>query len=143
MTRYLPDTNIISNVVRPRPPGSLLEWMAAQRDQHLFIASLTLAEIRRGILEKPKGRKRAELDAWFSGPEEPQALFMARILPFDEKAALVWGELMAEGRASGRSRSGLDMIIAAVAAANDCIVVTDNEEDFAGVQIINPARGLT
>ncbi|WP_407114734.1 PIN domain-containing protein [Bradyrhizobium sp. LMG 9283] len=141
MTRYLLDTNIISNVVKPQPSESLLAWMAAQRDEHLFITSLTLAEIRRGILEKPNGKRRAALDAWFSGPEGPQALFAGRILPFDEKAGLVWAGLMAEGRAAGRPRSGLDMIIAAVAAANDCVVVTDNEKDFAGVQVINPIRG--
>ena len=141
MTRYLLDTNIISNVVKRQPSESLLAWMWAQRDEHLFIASLTLAEIRRGILEKPNGKKRAALDVWFSGPEGPQALFSGRILPFDEKAGLVWAGLMAEGKHAGRPRSGLDMIIAAVASANDCIVVTDNEKDFAGVQIINPMRG--
>lgn len=141
MTRYLLDTKIISNVVKPRPSESLLAWMAAQRDEHLFIASLTLAEIRRGILDKPKGKRRTQLDAWFSGPEGPQVLFTGRILPFVEKAGLVWAELMAEARASGRPRSGLDMIIAAVAGANDCVVVTDNEKDFGGVQIINPMRG--
>ena len=112
-------TNIISSVVKPRPSESLLAWTAAQRDEHLFIASLTLAEIRRGILEKPKGKKRAALDAWFSGPEGPQALFTSRILPFDEKASLVWAGLMARGKRAGRPRSGLDMIIAAVASAND------------------------
>lgn len=140
MTRYLLDTNIISNVVKSQPSQSLLAWMGAQRDEQLFIASLTLAEIRRGILEKPSGRKRTALDAWFTGPEGPQALFAGRILPFDEKAGLLWAKLMAEGRATGRPRSGLDMIIAAVADANDCIVVTDNEKDFAGVRIINPMR---
>jgi predicted nucleic acid-binding protein len=48
---------------------------------------------------------------------------------------------MAEGKAAGKPRSGLDMIIAAVASANECVVVTDNEKDFAGLQIINPLRG--
>ncbi|WP_407179142.1 PIN domain-containing protein [Bradyrhizobium sp. STM 3562] len=141
MTRYLLDTNIISHVVKPQPSESLLAWMAAQRDEHLFITSLTLAEIRRGILEKPNGKRRAALDAWFSGPEGPQALFAGRILPFDDKAGLVWAELMAKGRAAGRPRSGLDMIIAAVASANECVVVTDNQRDLVGVQIINPIRG--
>ena len=65
MTRYLLDTNIISNLVKPQPAESLLRWMAAQRDHDLFISSLTLAEIRRGVLEKPHGRKRAALNAWF------------------------------------------------------------------------------
>jgi len=140
VTRYLLDTNIISNIVKPKPSDSLLAWMAAQRDVDLFIASLTVAEIRRGILEKPRGKKRDALDAWFSGPEGPQALFTGRILPFDDKAGLVWARLMAEGKAAGRPRSGLDMIIAAVAGSNDCVVVTANERDFAGLGIVNPMR---
>jgi predicted nucleic acid-binding protein len=140
VTRYLLDTNIISNIVKPKPSDSLMAWMAAQRDVDLFIASLTVAEIRRGILEKPRGKKREALDAWFSGPEGPQALFAGRILPFDDKAGLVWARLMAEGKAAGRPRSGLDMIIAAVAGSNDCVVVTDNERDFVGLQIVNPMR---
>ena len=141
MTRFLLDTNIISNVTKPAPSESLLFWMADQADDNLFIASLTVAEIRRGILEKPPGKKRDALDAWFTGPEGPQALFAGRILPFDERAGLVWARLMAEGRVAGRPRSGLDMIIASVAEAGECIVVTDNERDFEGIEIINPLRG--
>ena len=141
MTHYLLDTNIISNVVRPRPSESLLSWMSIQRDDDLFIASLPVGEIRRGILEKPRGKKRDILDAWFSGPEGPQALFAGRILSFDDKAGLIWARLMAEGKAAGKPRSALDMIIAAVAIANDCVVVTDNERDFTGIRVFNPVRG--
>ncbi len=141
MTRYLLDTNIISNVIKPQPSDSLLSWMSKQHDDDLFIASLTIAEIRRGILEKPRGRKRDLLDRWFSGPEGPQALFAGRILPFDDNAGLVWARLMAEGKAAGKPRSALDMIIAAVAIANDCVVVTDNQRDFAGLKTFNPVRG--
>ncbi|WP_425908519.1 PIN domain-containing protein [Nitrobacter sp. TKz-YC02] len=141
MTRYLLDTNIISNIVKPRPSESLLAWIGSQRDEDLFIASLTVAEIRRGILEKPRGKKRDALDAWFAGPEGPQALFAGRILSFDDRAGLVWARLMAEGKAAGRPRSGLDMIVAAIAGTNDCVVVTDNERDFAGMEFINPIRG--
>ena len=141
MTRYLLDTNIISNVVKPQPSEPLLAWMATHRDEDLFIASLTVAEIRRGILEKPRGKKRDALDAWFFGPEGPQALFAGRTLPFDDKAGLIWARLMADGKAAGRPRSGLDMIIAAVAGANACTVATDNDKDFAGLQAVNPLRG--
>lgn len=139
--RYLLDTNIISNFTKPEPSESLIAWMAEQSDKDLFIASLTVAEIRRGILEKPAGKRRDQLDAWFSGPQGPQALFAGRVLPFDEKAGLAWAELMAAGKLSGRPRSVLDAIIAATATANDCIVVTDNERDFAGIEIVNPIRG--
>ena len=140
MNRYLLDTNIISNLVKPRPSEPLGTWMSAQRDEDLFIASLTLGELWRGILQTPRGRKRDLLDAWFSSPEGPPALFAGRVLPFDEEAGLIWGRLMAEGRAAGRPRSGLDMMIAAIADANECVVVTDNERDFSGVRILNPMR---
>jgi predicted nucleic acid-binding protein len=138
--RYLLDTNIISHVLKPRPSAALTAWIAEQTDEDLFIASLTLAEIRRGILEKPAGRRRDQLEAWFAGSEGPQVLFAGRVLPFDEKAALLWARLMADGKAKGRPRSALDTIIASVAEANECVVVTDNEKDFADIHVVNPLR---
>ena len=142
MTRYLLDTNVISNITKTDPSESLLEWMSVQSDSDLFISSLTVAEIRRGILDKPKGKKRERLEAWFAGPEGPQSLFKGRILPFDEKAALVWARLMSEGRAMGKPRSDLDMIIAAVAETNECVIVTSNEKHFSGLDVLNPLRTL-
>jgi toxin FitB len=143
LIRYLLDTNILSNITKPTPSEPLIAWMADRADQDLFIASLTIAEIWRGVLEKPAGKRRDQLVAWFAGPEGPQTLFAGRILPFDEKAGLIWGRLMADGKAKGRPRSGLDTIVAAVAEANDCIVVTDNEKDFAGIEVLNPLRPAT
>ncbi len=139
--RYLLDTNIISNVVKPAPSEPLLKWMSEQNDEDLHIASLTVAEIRRGVLEKPRGKRRDRLEEWFTGPEGPQALFAGRVLPFDEAAALIWARLMADGKAKGRPRNGLDTIIAAIAEANGCVVVTDNQKDFDGINVINPLRG--
>lgn len=138
MSRYLLDTNIISNATKPEPSAALMAWMAEQEDEDLFISSLTVAEIRRGVLEMPSGKKRRQLEQWFSGPEGPQALFAGRVLSFDEKTALIWARLMAEGKANGRSRSPLDMILAAIGEANDCVVVTDNEKHFAGLKFLNP-----
>jgi predicted nucleic acid-binding protein len=140
VTRYLLDTNIISNVTKPAPSEPLIAWMSEQADENLFIASLTVAEIWFGVLEKPAGKKRRQLESWFVGPEGPRALFAGRILPFDEKASLIWARLMAEGTKAGRPRSALDMILAAIAEANNCIVVTDNEKDFKGLKFINPMR---
>lgn len=141
MTRYLLDTNIISNATKPAPSESLTEWMANQPDENLHISSLTIAEIRRGILEKPKGKKRDQLEIWFAGPEGPQSLFSGRVLPFDERAALAWARLMSEGRTAGKPRSDLDMIVAAIAEVNDCVLVTDNEKHFPGIALLNPLRG--
>ena len=138
--RYLLDTNIISNVTKPSPSESLLMWMAQQNDEDLFIPSLTVAEIRRGLLEKPADKRRDQLDAWFFGPEGPQSLFAGRVLSFDESASLIWARLMADAKTRGQPRSALDTIIAAVAEANRCVVVTDNERDFPGVETFNPIR---
>jgi predicted nucleic acid-binding protein len=136
--RYLLDTNIVSEVTKPAPSEALTRWMSEQLDENLFISSLTVAEIRRGILELPAGKKRKRLEDWFSGPEGPPALFADRVLPFDQHAALVWARLMADRKVIGRSRNLLDMIIAAVAEANACVIVTANERDFAGLKVLNP-----
>jgi predicted nucleic acid-binding protein len=133
VTRYLLDTNIISKATKPRPSESLIAWLSEQADEDLFIASLTVAEIWFGILDCPAGKKRAQLENWFVSPDGPQSLFAGRILTFDEKAALIWARLMAEGEKVGRPRSALDMILAAIAEAYECIVVTDNERDFVGL----------
>jgi predicted nucleic acid-binding protein len=143
VTQYLLDTNILSNATKAVPSQSLVEWMSAQSDENLFISSLTLAEIRRGILEKPPGKKRQQLEKWFSGPEGPPALFAGRILSFDQKAGLIWAQLMSQGVAAGKPRSALDMIIAAVALVNECVIVTDNEKDFVGLNFLNPLRPST
>ena len=140
MTRYLLDTNVISNVIKPEPSSALLAWLGVQRDEDLHVAALTVAELRRGILLLPRGRKRDGLEAWFAGPDGPQALFAGRILPFDTEAGLRWARLMADGTRAGRPRSALDMIIAATAEANGCVIVTDNERDFAGLDVLNPMR---
>lgn len=140
MTRYLLDTNILSNVTKAAPSQALLAWMADQADDSLFISSMVVGEIWRGIYELQRGKKRRQLEDWYSGPEGPQALFLGRVLPFDEKAALVWARLMSEGTAKGRPRSALDMIVAAVAESNNCILVTDNEKHFQGIEFLNPLR---
>ena len=140
MSRYLLDTNILSNATKPAPSQPLLQWLGDRADTDLYIATLTLAEIWYGIRDMPAGKKRRQLESWFSGPKGPHSLFAGRVLPFDEKAALIWGRLMAEGNRIGRPRSALDMILLAIAEANNCIVATDNEKHFVGLPFINPMR---
>lgn len=141
MTRFLLDTNIISEALKPRPSAALAGWLQRQDDADLFIATLTLAEIWRGVLGTPAGRRRNELKTWFAGPQGPQALFRGRVLSFDAVAAIEWGRLIAEGQAAGQPRSPLDMLIAATAAAHRCTVVTANERHFRdAVAFLNPLR---
>ncbi|MDO4232218.1 MAG: type II toxin-antitoxin system VapC family toxin [Lautropia sp.] len=138
--RYLLDTNIISNVTKPVPSAPLLDWMAAQDDADLYLSTVTIAELQKGILDLPDGRRRQELENWFAGSTGPQAIFAGRIFSFDEQAALIWGRLMSEGRKAGKPRSPIDMMVAAIAVANQCTIVTDNDKDFQGLPTFNPMR---
>ena len=140
MTRYLLDTNIIGDAIKPAPSAALATWFAEQIDESLFIAAFTVAEVWRGILEKPSGKRRSALESWFLGADGPRMLFAGRTLAFDEKAGLAWARLMADGTARGRPRSALDMIVASVAEVNGCVIATDNERDFAGLELVNPLR---
>ena len=133
MTRYLLDTNVVSNLTKPAPPPGLLAWMGERTDAELYISTITLAEIARGVLEAPEGKRRRDLQAWFDGPSGPQALFAGRVLTFDEPSALVWARLMSEGRAARQTRSAIDVMIAAIAVVSGCIVVTANARHFEGV----------
>jgi toxin FitB len=141
VTRYLLETSIVSEIAREPLSLAIARWIRGQSASDLFTAAFTIAEIWRGVLGLPPGRRRARLETWFAGPDGPGTLFRGRILAFDERAALQWGRIMAEGRATGRPRSPLDMIIAATAVANDCVVVTANERHFNGiVEFLNPLR---
>jgi len=77
VSRHLLDTNIISNVTKPVPSTALVAWMEEQAGEDLFICSLTVAEIWRGLPEKPAGKKRKELENWFSGPDGPKRCLLA------------------------------------------------------------------
>jgi toxin FitB len=139
VTRYLLDTNVVSEASKPQPSAALADWIQSQADSDLFISTLTVAEIWRGVLEMASGRRRRDLEAWFVGSDGPSALFSGRVLPFDERAAMEWARVMAAGTAMGRPRSPVDMIVAATAAANGCVVVTANERHFRGVvEFLNP-----
>ena len=139
MTRYLLDTNVISEATRKAPSPQLLNWLGEREDAELFVSVLTIAELWRGILQPPEGHRRRQLELWFAGSEGPLQSFAGRILPFDERAALLWARLMAEGSKAGRPRSALDMMIAATAGANECIVVSYNERHFlSAVEVLNP-----
>lgn len=133
MTRFLLDTSIVSDAVKPSPSLPLATWMGSQQDDDLFLSSITLAEIDRGIRRLEPSRRRSKLEAWAFGERGLVAAFAGRVLTFDLVAARAWGRFMAEGDRAGRPRPAIDMQIAAIAAANDCTVVTRNARHFEGV----------
>jgi toxin FitB len=140
VSRYLLDTNILNQVIKPTPSASLAAWLDEQADEDLYICSMNLAQIWNGILELAAGEKRNEQEGWFSGPRGPRVIFGNRVLNFDEKAALIWARLVSEREKAELPCAPIDMIYAAIAEANDCILVTDSEDRFTGLKVLNPMK---
>jgi hypothetical protein len=140
VSRYLLDTNVLNHVIKPTSSASLAAWLDEQADEDLYICSMNLAQIWNGILELAAGEKRSGMEGWFSGPRGPRVIFGNRVLSFDEKAALIWARLVSEREKAGLPCAPIDMIYAAIAEANDCTLVTDDEDRFTGLNVINPMK---
>jgi predicted nucleic acid-binding protein len=132
------DTNVISEFMTSPPASSVLGWLNAQDTTSLYLTSITIAEIGFGLRTMPQGKRREMLAERFE--HFVATAFEQRILPFDEDAARVYGEVMGYRREIGRPMSSLDGQIAAIARSRGFCVATRNIRDFEECQIdiINP-----
>jgi predicted nucleic acid-binding protein len=135
---WLLDTNILSELRRPKPEPKVIAFVAAQPLEALFISSVTLAEIRFGIERLDDPGRRAELTDWLSHKVRP--MFERRVLPVTEDIMLKWRLLVEEGRKSRHTFSQPDLIIAATALHHGLTLVTRDTADYekARPQIRNP-----
>lgn len=136
--RLLLDTNVLSEVTKPRPDETVLQWLHGLDEDRTFISIVSIAEIRRGVALMDSGRKRDALDEWLRY-DLPQR-FESRIIPVDEPVAFAWGDLMAPAKRSGRALASMDGLIAATAIAHRLTLATRNTKDFEGfgIDIIDP-----
>lgn len=120
----------------PVPP--VAAWMARHPSHSLFTASICQAEILSGVAIMPPGRRRAALESAARAMFAED--FAGRILPFDDHSAACHAGIVAARKQAGRQAATLDVMIAAVAQANDASIVTRNVADFAGfgLTIISP-----
>lgn len=136
--RLLLDTNVLSEVTKPRPDEGVLKWLHGLDEDRTFISIISIAEIRRGVSLMDNGRKRDALDEWLTY-DLPQR-FENRIIPVEGPVALAWGDLMALAKRSGRRLASMDGLIAATAVAHQLTLATRNTKDFEGfgIDIIDP-----
>lgn len=132
------DTNVISALMHPRIDTSVKRWFQNQKNIHLYTSSLNLAEIHRGLMRLPHGKKRQTLEKNFV--EFSQKAFRGRILDFDSTAAKIYGKIASQCEATGANIDVLDLMIAAVAETHGASIATRNVKDFkpCGVDVINP-----
>lgn len=138
MTGWLLDTNVLSELRRPKPARKVVAFVRAQPLDSLFVSVVTLAEIRFGIEMVSDALRRAELTDWLNQKVRPT--FERRVLPISEDVMLKWRLLVEEGRMSGHTFSQPDLIIAATALEYGLTVATRDASDYekARVPVANP-----
>ncbi len=139
--KFLVDTNVVSEWVKPRPHEGVVAWMDEVDEDRVFISVVSLAELRHGVERMPSGARRRRLDEWLK--EELPMRFEGRVLLIDRAVAEAWGRIVARCETAGRPISTMDGFIAATAEAHRLVLVTRNVSDFESSvkEIVNPWVG--
>lgn len=140
MTGWLLDTNILSELRRPRPAPKVLAFIAANPLEQLYVSAVTFAEIRFGIEIVAGAAKRAELNDWLAHKVRP--MFEGRVLPVTEDVMFKWKLLVEEGRKERHTFSQPDLIIAATALRHGLTILSRDTRDYqrARAPVVDPWR---
>ncbi len=138
MNGWLLDTNILSELRRPKPERKVLAFITAQPLELLYVSSVTFAEIRFGIELLTDASRRAELHDWLAHKVRP--MFEQRVLAITEDIMFKWRLLVEDGRKVGHTFSQPDLIIAATTLHHGLTVVSRDVSDYqkAHAPVFNP-----
>ncbi len=138
MRGWVLDTNVVSELRKPKPAPGVAEFIAAQPGDLLFTTEITFGEIRFGIEQLEDPDRRADIHLWLDRILRP--LFAGRVLAINEDLIVRWKSLVVEGQKRGHTFGQPDLFIAAIAALEDLVVVTRDTGEFvaAGVTAFDP-----
>ncbi|HBA87129.1 MAG TPA: VapC toxin family PIN domain ribonuclease [Geobacter sp.] len=129
MRQWLLDTNILSEIRKPKPEPKVVDFVKQQPIESLFVSTVTFAEIRFGIEVLADAARRAELNDWLTLKVRP--MFDSRVLEVSEDVMFKWRLLVDVGRKQGHTFTQPDLIIAATAIVHGMTVVTRDSSDYA------------
>jgi toxin FitB len=135
---FLLDTNVISELIKPKAEPKVVRWIHATDESLLYLSVLTIGEIRKGIFLLPRGNKRALLESWLGN--DLVVRFASRILDVSVDIAERWGLISAAASTSGKSLPVIDGLAAATALHHNLTLVTRNTKDvqISGLSLFNP-----
>jgi predicted nucleic acid-binding protein len=138
MSAFLLDTNVISELVKPRPEARVIAFVEATDESLLYLSALTLGEIRRGVASLPQARRRTMLEAWLD--KDLRGRFRGRILAIDDEVADRWGLLTARASKMGIALPVIDGLLAATALQHNLTFVTRDTGQMPqiGLAVYNP-----
>lgn len=141
MRGWLLDTNVVSELRRPRPDARVQAFVAAQPADLLHLSTITFAEIRYGIERLADAARRQDLGLWLERTLRP--LFGGRTLEVSEDVVLRWRQMLEGGRRRGHTFSQPDLFVAAIAALEELVVVSRDTSEFiaAEVPVLDPWTG--
>jgi predicted nucleic acid-binding protein len=133
---YLLDTDVISQITKPKPNEAAMRWLASESMAALHLSVATIVEIRIGIELMPGGRRKRAISQWLT-EDLPQA-YLERILPVGLEIAEMAGVIIAQSRAAGFAGEPMDALIAATAKVHGLKVATLNRKHFEklGVELV-------
>jgi hypothetical protein len=138
VTRYLLDTDVVSELRKPRPHEAVVAWVGTLRPEQIFLSAVTIGELQAGVelTRRNDPAKALEIESWLNSVE---ASFAA--LPMDSASFRDWARMMA-GKSPGLIE---DAMIAATARVHGLSVATRNERDFQQFQVgvFNPFQFVT
>lgn len=136
--RYLLDTCVISELANRAPSTKVLNWLSRQSPDSLYISSVTIGEIKKGIVKRGGDLRSQRLARWLE--KDILEGFSDRILPIDKEVSIEWGRICGEAERTGRKRPAVDALIAATASVYGMTMVTRNVRDMTGfdIAIYNP-----
>ncbi|MCP4347928.1 MAG: type II toxin-antitoxin system VapC family toxin [Desulfobacterales bacterium] len=139
--KYLLDTCVISEVIKPSPNEQVVKWIADRDKETLFLSVLTIGELHKGINKLPESEKKTDIQLWMK--YDLYKRFGKRILGITEEIAIIWGKIQATSEKQGRKMPAIDSLLAATGIFHKLILVTRNTSDFEAceVSLFNPWDG--
>jgi hypothetical protein len=132
------DTNVISEMTRPRPDPRVVAFLHQADEDRLFLSVATLAELSHGVALKSDGQAKRALEAWLANDLAER--FSGRVVDIDPPIARAWGDLMASAKRRGLALHVMDGFLAATAMIRRLTLATRNVKDFEpfGVPVFDP-----